>query len=378
MFTFVSTLIPRNFLRVALVIIALINVGCYILPLREVDDISGPLYEDKISFSPPNHSNPYLNFSKSDCDPYLQPGFLTNDVPDIDRIFWNSFNPNCSRAPHFLRDVIERKALPWLQGKTLLLVGDSVERNNLQFFCEMVSGSLIARAFDNLVVTTSNGSHYIAPTEETRLLICRVEEYDFEIVTYPHWGLQEADVFAQGRERPRQLEERIPFVKTIFESYERKPDMLLLASGLWDLGGWATLDAFKAAPIQNGIEGDRWMRWMERAEKFVDIMESSFPNTCTFWRMLHPCKVDWGIWFLVNAPDEVDKTPRAPFHDLRIFQMNNAYKQLLIRRPQLYQLSWGELLTGHKESYLDSIHPWKDAAVLWGDMMLYYISRLKI
>jgi hypothetical protein len=127
--------------------------------------------------------------------------------------------------------VIERKALPWLQGKTLLLVGDSVERNNLQFFCEMVSGSLIARAFDNLVVTTSNGSHYIAPTEETRLLICRVEEYDFEIVTYPHWGLQEADVFAQGRERPRQLEERIPFVKTIFESYERKPDMLLLASG---------------------------------------------------------------------------------------------------------------------------------------------------
>ena len=95
----------------------------------------------------------------------------------------------------------------------------------------MVNGSLIARAFDNLVVTTSNGSHYIAPTEETRLLICRVEGYDFEIVTYPHWGLQEADVFAKGRERPRQLEERIPFVKTIFESYERKPDMILLASG---------------------------------------------------------------------------------------------------------------------------------------------------
>jgi hypothetical protein len=130
-----------------------------------------------------------------------------------------------------LRDLIERKALPWLQGKTLLLVGDSVDRNNMDFFCKMVSGELIARAFDNLVVTTSNGSHYIAPTEEAQLLICRVEEYDYEIVTFSHWGLEEADVWVRVKERPRQLEERIPFLKTIFESYERKPDMILLASG---------------------------------------------------------------------------------------------------------------------------------------------------
>jgi hypothetical protein len=89
-------------------------------------------------------------------------------------------------------------------------------------------------------------------------------------------------------------------------------------------------------------------------------------------------QVDWGIWFLVDAPDEVDRTARAPFHDLRIFQMKNANKQLLIRRPQLYQLSWGELLSGHTESYSDSIHPSRDAGVLWADMMLYYISRMKI
>jgi len=130
-----------------------------------------------------------------------------------------------------VRNVIERKALPWLQGKTLLLVGDSMDRNNLHFFCEMVSGRLITRASDNLVVTASNGSHYIAPTFETQLLICRVEEYDFEMVTYPHFGLEEADVWVGAQERPRQLEERIPFLKTIFESYERKPDMILLASG---------------------------------------------------------------------------------------------------------------------------------------------------
>ena len=89
-------------------------------------------------------------------------------------------------------------------------------------------------------------------------------------------------------------------------------------------------------------------------------------------------QVDWGTWFLDGVPESADRTPRAPFQDLRIFQMNNANKQLLIRRPHLYKLTWGELLTGHTDTYADSIHPSKDVAgVLWADIMLYYLSRLK-
>ena len=62
-----------------------------------------------------------------------------------------------------------------------------------------------------------------------------------------------------------------------------------------------------------------------------------------------------------------------------MFQMKNANKQLLMRKPHLYEFIWGELLTGHTDSYVDSIHPAKDdAGVLWVDMILYYMNRLKI
>jgi hypothetical protein len=41
-------------------------------------------------------------------------------------------------------------------------------------------------------------------------------------------------------------------------------------------------------------------------------------------------------------------------------------------------MTFGELLAGHKDGYPDAIHPAKeDAGVLWVDMILYYLSRLK-
>jgi hypothetical protein len=75
---------------------------------------------------------------------------------------------------------------------------------------------------------------------------------------------------------------------------------------------------------------------------------------------------------------EFDSTARAPFHQVRIFQMNQAYQRLQMKKPQLHRFTWGELLTGHMEEGIDSIHPAKEVGgVIWSDMILYYMSRLK-
>jgi hypothetical protein len=58
--------------------------------------------------------------------------------------------------------------------------------------------------------------------------------------------------------------------------------------------------------------------------------------------------------------------------------MNNLYTRLIQRRPELRRLTWGELLTGHLDEAQDYIHPGKEVGgVIWADMMLYYMSRLK-
>lgn len=78
-----------------------------------------------------------------------------------------------------------------------------------------------------------------------------------------------------------------------------------------------------------------------------------------------------------NPPDDSD---RAQFHESRIYQLNNAYSHLLENRPEIYRLSWGELLTGHiYDGLYDSTHPNKKvASVLWADMVLYYLREMHI
>jgi hypothetical protein len=87
-------------------------------------------------------------------------------------------------------------------------------------------------------------------------------------------------------------------------------------------------------------------------------------------------QVDRGTWFL-DAPEGLDQTPRAPFHEMRVYQMNQAYERLLDYKPQLRKFSWGQLLTGHLEyGMADNLHPNNFGAILWSDMVFYYLSTL--
>jgi hypothetical protein len=64
-----------------------------------------------------------------------------------------------------------------------------------------------------------------------------------------------------------------------------------LSKGLWDLVGWVKMEALKAAPIQITIAEDLMEQWIDRAERFVDMVERMFPSTFMLWRTLHYCKV---------------------------------------------------------------------------------------
>ena len=59
--------------------------------------------------------------------------------------------------------------------------------------------------------------------------------------------------------------------------------------------------------------------------------------------------------------------------------MNKAYNTLIEERHFLNRFSWGELLTGHTETFDDPIYPNRDVGgVLWADRMLYYMSLLPL
>jgi hypothetical protein len=61
-------------------------------------------------------------------------------------------------------------------------VGDSVDRNPIDFFRELVNSSTVnEKAWDTVVVTAINESYYETALD---LRMRRVEEYDFEIINF--------------------------------------------------------------------------------------------------------------------------------------------------------------------------------------------------
>jgi hypothetical protein len=174
------------------------------------------------------------------CDPYFEPGYLNVNATDISQTFWQSFNPACPRAPHYLSDVLASKPLPFMQGKTVLMVGDSIDRNHVEFFCHLVGRRTSLSAADdmtNLTPMTVFGDDIRAVDIKfiTHPRVCAIEEYDFELWSFAHYGLSENGSFVDWRPQytpPALIDERIlHLLKPMWDRYHRKPDMILMNSG---------------------------------------------------------------------------------------------------------------------------------------------------
>lgn len=166
-------------------------------------------------------------------DPYLRPGFLLKNGTDSLTHFWVPFDPTVSPPPHLLRSVIERKPLPWLNGKTLLLVGDSVDRYAVEHFCDLVSGEFLRTDLTTLVSEINREGQL---SHNTNPVICRVQDYNFEVISFSHYGMyDEADdywSFKYFYTGPGLMENRIPLLRSLFAEYKREPDIIILSSGL--------------------------------------------------------------------------------------------------------------------------------------------------
>ena len=73
----------------------------------------------------------------------------------------------------------------------------------------------------------------IDPGDLTKPRVCRIEEYDFEIINFFHYGMQDEEIWTEKNvyTAPGLIEKRIPLLRGLFNDYGRKPDMILLASG---------------------------------------------------------------------------------------------------------------------------------------------------
>lgn len=135
-----------------------------------------------------------------------------------------------------MADVLERKPLPWLQGRTVLLVGDSIDRFNLENFCRLVNSSDVRMTMNHDLSDTMPPEPSEANFSKTR--ICRVEEYDFEIINYFFWGM-DVDERDEGFTPEGPLVSYFEAVEKMFKNSNRWPDLISLSSGIPEKSGLA-------------------------------------------------------------------------------------------------------------------------------------------
>lgn len=167
-------------------------------------------------------------------DPYLRPGTLTSRVGTGDSVipFWDPFDPSLPRPPHLLEAVIEREPLSWLLHKTLVIIGDSVDRYLTQFFCELTDSDYRRANMTDLDSPVERDDL----TFKTSPVICRVDYYDFEIISFSHFGMQNDSEdywsFKKGYTNPGIMDKRIPLIGPLCEKHNRQPDMVIMGSGI--------------------------------------------------------------------------------------------------------------------------------------------------
>jgi len=174
-----------------------------------------------------------LHLDKEACrDLYLAPGLWTSNGSSISDNYWTPLDANCQHPPNLLQDIIDHKYLPFLRGRTVLVVGDSVDRYALDFACQAVT------SFEAPPTVLDDFSQPYPNNSDERVLhmprICRIHEYDLELIFFFHYGMHETEIWDAKPTftSPGIMDNRIPILKTLFDAYPRKPNLILLASGI--------------------------------------------------------------------------------------------------------------------------------------------------
>jgi hypothetical protein len=181
------------------------------------------------------YQNPYLDYDNFACDPYLEPGRVTLNPGKWTQSFWTSFNPKCPRAPQFMQDVIDRKQLPWLQGKTVLVLGDLVDHRILLYLCRYLvyknDGAMFTHWPKFPFNTTSTEE-----VDSIEMALCTIKEYDVLLMWIKSYVTFDDDPLNRGwggPSIPATHEERIPLYKDVLGAFNKKPDMILLGGGIF-------------------------------------------------------------------------------------------------------------------------------------------------
>ncbi|GJN90899.1 hypothetical protein Rhopal_003913-T1 [Rhodotorula paludigena] len=400
------------------------------------------------SYQPTTILSRVRNPSKALCDPYSSAGKLQIDEDDADRTQWSPFDPTC-QPPNFLAklrdftvhhhhahaDHVRAADFAWLSNKTALLIGDSVSREHVDYFCQLLGEeSEVLRPGHHWapaapVRAPMKAQHSIerpkrlnqrgfrVVRDASRPRICYIPKLDFLLVSVFHFGLDQEDYWRDSRmpqyAAPGLFEHRLmdqvqPLINNIRADGRRTaPDYVEINSGMWDLARWAEQDVAAERDTTEALSQDRITWYRFRVGQMMDKVRNAFPNAkARVWRTLHyptdPVAEHDYFMDKINPRTANDSALAVSyFSPNRIRQLDEAVRTLVlpssaaspassspvvgsaeddaaaeVPHPEFRLNEFGTLLQGHEAHAKDRLHGVPTYAhVLWSDIMLYELWR---
>ncbi|GAA5959159.1 hypothetical protein JCM3765_005091 [Sporobolomyces pararoseus] len=267
----------------------------------------------------------------SSCNnPYSELGRLAVDLKVPEKNRWKPYDSTCTPPPFLaiLRKALRAKTssdeepatlafplprrmstipslpLPWLQGKTVLLFGDQVERNHNKDLCRFAGGQFATIGRDDPLSPPRfvNGIDEKLPgasqenSDSSRPAVCYIAEYDFALISVFHYGLvnrveieRENLLEDPNFYPPVALEDRLThIVLPILDTLNRtQPDLIEFSTGLWDLRHFTAIDEIEKVDPHAELSSDRLTWYSERLTRAFADLADVFPHTPLLWRAMY-------------------------------------------------------------------------------------------
>ncbi|KAI5475392.1 hypothetical protein MNV49_001460 [Pseudohyphozyma bogoriensis] len=196
---------------------------------------------------------------------------------------------------------------------TVLILGDSVDRNGLTFFCELLKQNLTISLYDDInahppdpvawdLTNAGHGPKFHGWDQRGLPHLCEVPFYSakgtrkvaMRVVNGFHYGMDALDEFDtpdhNDWHKPGRIEVRIdelvvPMLKQM--GARDNVDLIMLHSGMWDLALFGLQDDKTQWSLTVPLTPEQLAWWQERMRRTIYHIRQTFPKARLVLRKLH-------------------------------------------------------------------------------------------
>lgn len=354
------------------------------------------------------------------CNPYLMPGYISHEPYPV----WKTYGTACQAPvilPHMLSllpgaklgpaaalrpqntpQQAEDEVMRTLKNRTILLVGDAVDRAMVRDLCAMAGESSVAvDASHPWGASLKQVSALTGKSADHAVLAdyCFLPQYSTLVTSFYHYGADTDELwrvqppyFPPGPFEKRLKELLQPYLtdmasKPVYNGVRpssSQPDLVVFSSGLWDLAAWAMEDESERLDATGDLTEKRLEWWRSRmVDMLGELTKVVGKSVPLVWRSTHvPLATvkDTVESFLASTHTTTPVAPIAPghlfAHPNRIAQLNEARKSFFplqghdrvrgrlsktiwseSNQPRLLNMPFGEVTLGQPSNQDSLLNP---------------------